>query len=57
MFYQVVYTDKRSNKRTHSTMIHRSNKAAIKLMDSKIKAGHKNVIVSVGSKVKVTKAT
>lgn len=33
-------------------MIHRTNKAAIKEMDSKIKAGHKNVVVSVGSKVK-----
>ena len=51
MYYQVVYTDFRSKKRTYSAMIHRSNTAAKKEMDSKIKAGHKKVIIVSGKKL------
>ena len=51
MYYQVVYTDFRSKKRTYSAMIHRSNTAAKTEMDLKIKAGHKNVVVLSGTKL------
>ncbi|MCK5138235.1 MAG: hypothetical protein KAQ85_00195 [Thermodesulfovibrionia bacterium] len=51
MYYQVVYTDFRIGRRTHSAMIHRSNKAAKKEMDSKIKTGHKKVIIVSGKKL------
>ena len=33
MYYQVVYTDFRSKKRTYSAMIHRSNTVAKKELD------------------------
>lgn len=51
MYYQVSYRDKRTNKTKRSSMIHTSKKAGKKEMDSKIKAGHKNVILLSGTKL------
>lgn len=51
MYYQVSYKDLRTNKTKRSSMIHTSKTAARTEMDSKIKVGHKNVVVLSGTKL------
>lgn len=51
MYYQISYKDIRTNKTKRSSMIHTSKSAAKKEMDSKIKVGHKNVVILSGTKL------
>jgi hypothetical protein len=53
MYYQVSYTDKNNGRRIRSSIIHTSNDAGLKEMRQKMNAGHKNVILGSGSKLKV----